>query len=81
MATRNAAGMVAVTVSDEDYTGDGTTAGAGDWNGVTLTSGTNTLVIYTDIEAPSDKLFTAQYNQEEPERYALTVPNAEDKRA
>ena len=44
MATRNAAGMVAVTVSDEDYTGGETTAGSGDWNSATLTKGTNTLV-------------------------------------
>ena len=41
--------------------GGETTAGAGDWNGATLTKGTNTLVIYTDIEAPSDKLFTDRY--------------------
>ena len=60
-ATRNAAGMVAVKVSDEDYTGGETTAGSGDWNGVTLTNGTNTLAIYTDIEAPSDVLFLTQY--------------------
>ena len=38
-----------------------TIAGSGDWNGVTMTSGTNTLVVYTDIEAPSDVLFTTQY--------------------
>ena len=63
MAKRDAAGMVAVTVSDEDYTGDEITAGSDDWNGVTLTNDTNTLVIFTDIEAPSDKLFTAQYDQ------------------
>ena len=60
-ATRNPAGMVTVKVSEEDYTGGETTAGSGDWNGVTLTNGTNTLVIYTDIEAPSDVLFTTQY--------------------
>ena len=63
-ATRNAAGMVAVEVSDEDYTGGETTAGAGDWNSATLTNGTNTLVVYTDIEAPADKLLTAEYNQD-----------------
>ena len=59
---RNAAGMVAVTVSDEDYTGGETTAGTGNWNGATLTKDTNTLVVYTDIEAPSDKLLTLQYD-------------------
>ena len=62
MAARNPTGMVTVKVNDADYTGGETTAGAGDWNGVTLTKDTNTLVIYTDIEAPSDKLFTDQYN-------------------
>ena len=61
-ATRKA-GMVTVKVSDDDYTGGETTAGVGDWNGATLMNGTNTLVVYTDIEAPSDKLFTAQYDQ------------------
>ena len=60
-AARNAAGMVTVKVDDDDYTGGETTAGTGDWNGVMLTNGTNTLVIYTDIEAPSDVLFTTQY--------------------
>ena len=60
-ATRNAAGMVAVKVDDDGFTGGETTAGSGDWNGVTMTSGTNTLVVYTDIEAPSDKDFKDKY--------------------
>ena len=79
-AARNAAGMVTVKVDDEDYTGGETTAGAGDWNGATLTNGTNTLVVYTDIEAPSDKKFTLQYLREDLDN-ALTVPDANDKRA
>ena len=66
MATRNAAGMVTVDVNGDvadDYMDvDGETiAGSGDWNGVTMTSGTNTLVVYTDIEAPSDKDFNVAY--------------------
>ena len=70
-ATRNAHGcMVAVDVNGEaedDYAGGETTAGGGDWNSVTLTrtdagnETEDTLVIYTDIEAPADKLLTAQY--------------------
>ena len=64
-ATRNAAGMVAVKVDDDDYTGGETTAGSGDWNSATLTNGINTLVIYTDVEAPADKKFTDKYEQTE----------------
>ena len=60
-ATRNAAGMVAVKVDDDGFTGGETTAGSGDWNGVTMTSGTNTLVVYTDIEAPTDRDFNNKY--------------------
>ena len=69
-ATRNAAGMVTVDVNgaaDDVYGGGETAAGDGDWNSVTLTKtdagteATDTVVIYTDIAAPKDKLFTAQY--------------------
>ena len=79
-ATRNPAGMVAVKVDDDDYTGGETTAGAGDWNGATLTKGTNTLVVYTDIEAPADKLLTAHYSRTELDM-ALTFETATDQRA
>ena len=71
-ATRNAAGMVTVDVNGnvaDDYMDvDGETiAGSGDWNGVTMTSGTNTLVVYTDIEAPSDVLLQRrQYARDAP---------------
>ena len=78
-AKRGAAGMVAVTVSDEDYTGGETTAGTGNWNGATLTKDTNTLVVYTDIEAPSDKLLTLQYVRVELDM-ALTFTGATDQR-
>ncbi len=66
--TRNAARMMTVDVGDEDYAGRETNAGSGDWNDFTLTKtntdeSEDTLVIYTDIEAPSDKLLTAQYTQ------------------
>ena len=79
MAKRGAAGMVAVTVSDDDYTGGETTAGTGNWNGATLTKDTNTLVVYTDIEAPSDKLLTLQYDRGELDK-ALTFMGPDDKR-
>ena len=55
--------------ADDDYAGGETTAGSGDWNSFTLTKtdaateAEDVLVIYTDIEAPSDKLLTAQYTQ------------------
>ena len=73
-ATRDAAGAVAIDVNGDDddaYTGGETAAGSGDWNSVTMTKtdaateATDTLVIYTDIEAPSDKLLTAQYTQDQ----------------
>ena len=80
-ATRNAADMVAVTVSDDDYTGGETTAGSGDWNGATLTNGTNTLVVYTDIEAPADKLLTAQYSRDHLDAaLTFTTGDANDQR-
>ena len=66
-ATRNAAGMVAVDVNGNDVADDyvdvdgETIAGSGGWNGVTMTSGTNTLVVYTDIEAPTDRDFGDKY--------------------
>ena len=69
MATRNAAGMVTVDVNgdtDDVYAGGETTAGDGDWNSVTLTKtdaegNTDTVVLYTDIAAPADVLFSEQY--------------------
>ena len=70
-ATRNAAGMVTVDVNgattDDVYTGGETTARSGDWNSVTMTktdAGTeaeDTLVIYTDIDAPADVLIKTRY--------------------
>ena len=63
-ATRNPAGMVTVDVNGDDaddYTGGETTAGSGDWNSATLTKGTNTLVVYTNVEAPSDQDFADAY--------------------
>ena len=70
-AKRNAAGMVTVDVNgdaDDDYAGGETNAGSSAWNSVTMTKtnaddSTDMVVIYTDIEAPSDKLFSAQYLQ------------------
>ena len=67
--TRNAAGMVTVDVNGDDddvYAGGETTAGSGDWNSVTMTKTdavgvTDTLVIYTDIDAPTDTLLTTVY--------------------
>ena len=69
MATRNAAGMVTVDVNsdaDDVYAGGETTAGDGDWNSVTMTKtdgneATDTVVIYTDIDAPTDTLLTTVY--------------------
>ena len=69
---RNVAGMVTVDVNgatDDVYAGGETAAGSGDWNSVTMTrtdAGTeaeDTLVIYTDIDAPKDTLLTARYSQ------------------
>ena len=72
-ATRNAADLVAVDVNgsaaDDDYTGGETNAGSSTWNRVTMTKtnadddSTDMVVIYTDIEAPSDMLFTERYDQ------------------
>ncbi len=71
---RDAAGKVTVDVNGataDDYAGGETTAGSGDWNSVTLTKtdvvteAEDTVVFYTDIEAPSDKLLTAQYTQDQ----------------
>ena len=73
-ATRNAAGMVAVdvngTADDDDYAGGETNAGSSAWNSVTMTKtnandSTDMVVIYTDIEEPSDILFTVRYSQTE----------------
>ena len=71
-AKRNAAGMVTVDVNgdaDDDYAGGETNAGSSAWNSVTMTKtnandSTDMVVIYTDIEAPSDKLFTDRYDQD-----------------
>ena len=72
--TRDAAGKLTVDVNgvaDDVYAGGETTAGDGDWNSVTLTKtdagteATDTVVFYTDIAAPADKLLTAQYTQTE----------------
>ncbi len=69
-ATRDAAGMIAVDVNGEnpdDYSGGTAMAGSGDWNAVMLTmtdaatEATDTLVIYTDIDAPADTLFRTVY--------------------
>ena len=81
-AARNPAGMVTVKVSgDDDYTGGETTAGAGDWNGATLTNGTKTLVVYTDIEAPADKLLTVHYSRLHLDNaLTFTTDDATDKR-
>ena len=69
-AKRNAAGMVTVDVNgdaDDDYAGGETNAGSSAWNSVTMTKtnandSTDMVVIYTDIEAPSDKKFSVAYN-------------------
>ena len=69
-ATRNAAGMVTVDVNsavDDDYAGGETNAGSSAWNSVTMTKtnagddSTDMVVIYTDIDAPADVLFTKRY--------------------
>ena len=71
-ATRDAAGTVMIDVngdSDDVYAGGEVAASSGAWTSATLTKtdvGTeaiDTLVIYTDIEEPADKLFTEQYTQ------------------
>ena len=67
MATRNAAGKLTVDVNsaDEDdvYAGGENTAGSSAWNYVMMTKTnavgvTDTLVIYTDIDAPTDVQLT-----------------------
>ncbi len=72
-AKRNAAGMVTVDVNGEDddaYVGGETDASSGDWNSVTMSKtnvggeSTDMAVVYTDIEAPSDKLFTEEYDSD-----------------
>ena len=68
-AKRSVAGAVTVDVNGDDddvYEGGETTAGSGAWNYVMMTKTdadqtTDTLVIYTDIEAPADKKFNDQY--------------------
>ncbi len=70
-ASRNVAGTVTIDVNadDEDdvYAGGEVTAGSGDWNSVTLTmtdpvdADTDTVVLYTDIEAPADVDFGTVY--------------------
>ena len=70
-ATRDAAGAVAIDVNgatDDVYAGGEVTADASGWTSATLTrtntdESTDTLMIYTDIEAPADKLFTDQYDR------------------
>ena len=74
VASRNAAGMVTVDVNtadvDDVYAGGETAAGSGVWNSVTLTKtdditeASDTVVLYTDIAAPTDKLFTDRYMTE-----------------
>ena len=70
--TRDADGAVTIDVNGDDdnlYAGGEVTAGDGAWTSATLTKtdagteATDTLVIYTDIAAPKDKLFTAEYTQ------------------
>ena len=71
VASRNAAGMVTVDVNggteDDDYAGGATPGGSGDWNYVTMTKtdavdeDTDTVVLYTDIAAPADVLFSKHY--------------------
>ena len=58
---RDAAGKVTAEIG-EDYEGE-TTAGSGDWNSVTMTDGDNTVLLYTDIDAPADKAFNDQYDR------------------
>ena len=68
-AKRNAAGMVTVDVNgtdDDDYAGGETNADSSAWNSVTMTKtnandSTDMVVIYTDIEAPSDVPIKTRY--------------------
>ena len=73
---RDVAGMMTVDVNgedDDDYAGGESTAGSGNWNSFMLTKtndeGADTessdiAVIYTDIDAPSDKKFNEQYDRD-----------------
>ena len=69
-ATRDAAGMVNIDVNGtvtDAYTGGSVSAGSSDWTPATLTKtdavaqSQDTVMIYTDIEAPADVLFTTEY--------------------
>ena len=72
-AKRSVADAVTVDVNGDDddvYEGGETAAGSGAWNSVMMTKpnsdatdSTDTLVIYTDIEAPADKPFNMQYDR------------------
>ena len=81
-AKRNAAGMVTVDVNgavDDDYAGGETNAGSSAWNSVTMTKtnaddSTDMVVIYTDIEAPADELFTMQYDRTGLPPFYVPVP-------
>ena len=64
--TRNADGEVTVDVGDDDYDGTEVGAGSGDWTSAVLTKTNSndtadTVVIYTDIEEPDDRLLTDEY--------------------
>ena len=74
--TRNVARMMTVDVNGEDedaYAGGETTAGSGDWNSFMLaktnnegedTESTDIVMLYTDIDAPSDKKFIDKYGRD-----------------
>ena len=64
-------GTVTIDVNgaeDDVYAGGETTAGSGDWNSVMLTrtddatKATDIVAIYTDIEAPTPTMLTAEEN-------------------
>ena len=70
--TRSVAGNIEIDVNgdaDDDYAGGSVMAGSGSWNSAMLTktdAATETqdvLVIYTDIDEPSDRRFTDKYAQ------------------
>ena len=72
-ATRDAADMVMIDVNgetDDVYSGGNVDAGSAAWTSAMLTKmdvvteATDTVVIYTDIEAPADELLTSVYNQD-----------------
>ena len=79
-------GMVTIDVNgadeDDDYAGGATPAGSGDWNYVTMTKtdavdeDTDTVVLYTDIAAPADVLFSKQHELVENFLDAATVKKA-----